>query len=106
MTLYDTLDHEIGGFSQHQSSGGSLRFSSQHGLVDVASLPVVSIDGQPLPPPAPPPPPAQQAAAAVPSESSAADILTTLEKLVELRSKGIVSDEEFARKKADLLSRL
>ena len=32
VTLYDTLDHQISGFSQQQSSGGSLTFSSQHGL--------------------------------------------------------------------------
>ena len=45
VTVYDTLDHQIGGFSQQQSYGGSLSFSSQYGLIDVASLPVVSIDG-------------------------------------------------------------
>ena len=44
LTLYDTLDHEIGGFSQQQSRGGSLSFHSQHGLVDLADLPVVSTD--------------------------------------------------------------
>src|ERR1700757_766177 len=42
VTVYDTLDHQIGGFSQQQSHGGSLTFSSQYGLVDVATLPVVS----------------------------------------------------------------
>jgi hypothetical protein len=42
ITIYDTLDHAITGFSQQQSVGGTLNFSSQHGLVDVASLPVVS----------------------------------------------------------------
>jgi hypothetical protein len=41
LTLYDTLDHEIGGFSQQQSRGGSLSFHSQHGLVKLADLPVV-----------------------------------------------------------------
>jgi len=41
ITLYDTQDHEIGGVSQQQSAGGSLRFSSQTGSVDVARLPVV-----------------------------------------------------------------
>lgn len=42
LTLYDTLDHEIAGFSQQQSRGGSLSFHSQHGLIDLADLPVVS----------------------------------------------------------------
>src|SRR5689334_15319838 len=47
VTIYDTLDHAIGGFSQQQSQGGSLTFTSQHGVVDVASLPVVSVNGMP-----------------------------------------------------------
>ena len=42
LTLYDTLDHQIGGFSQQQSRGGALSFHSQHGLIDLAELPVVS----------------------------------------------------------------
>src|SRR5258706_4838481 len=45
VTVYDTLDHQIGGFSQQQSYGGTLSFNSQYGLIDVASLPVVSVDG-------------------------------------------------------------
>ena len=46
VTLYDTLDHQLSRFSQQQSSAGSLTFHSQHGLVDVGSLPVVSVDEQ------------------------------------------------------------
>ena len=42
VTVYDTLDHRIGSFSQQQSHAGSLSFHSQHGLVDVGALPVVS----------------------------------------------------------------
>jgi hypothetical protein len=42
ITVYDTLDHLINGFSQQQSVGGTLSFSSQHGLIDVADLPIVS----------------------------------------------------------------
>lgn len=45
VTVYDTLDHQIGGFSQQQSYGGSISFNSQYGLIDVASLPVISVDG-------------------------------------------------------------
>jgi len=41
VTVYDTLDHRIGGFSQQQSGSGSLVFTSQHGAVDVSRLPVV-----------------------------------------------------------------
>src|SRR5579864_5594070 len=45
VTIYDTLDHQISGFSQQQSRGAALTFSSQHGLVAVASLPVVPVGG-------------------------------------------------------------
>jgi len=40
VTVYDTLDHRISGFSQQQAREGSLSFHSQYGLVDVAALPV------------------------------------------------------------------
>lgn len=45
VTVYDTLDHQIGSFSQQQSHAGSLSFHSQHGLVDVGALPVISGEG-------------------------------------------------------------
>jgi len=34
------------------------------------------------------------------------DVLATIEKLADLHGKGVLSDEEFTSKKADLLSRL
>jgi hypothetical protein len=49
-------------------------------------------------------------AAAVDSAGSADtannDVLAQIEKLSELNSKGILTDEEFVQKKADLLARL
>ena len=42
VTVYDTADHQIGGVSQQQSGSSSLTFVSQHGLVPVAGLRVVS----------------------------------------------------------------
>jgi hypothetical protein len=125
VTVYDTLDHQIGGFSQQQSVGGTLSFSSQYGLIDVASLPVVSSNG--IPPQAPMPAPAPVVSMGYPSQSAnlapsyAApmatptfvaptagdqDVFATIERLADLRAKGILSDEEFASKKADLLGRL
>ena len=47
VTVYDSRDHQIGGVSQQQGSGGSLTFTSQHGTVDVSSLPIVLVDGVP-----------------------------------------------------------
>jgi hypothetical protein len=67
VTLYDTLDHQIGGFSQQQSVGGSLSFTSQYGLVDVASLPVVSTGNGPAPAPVPAFSPAPQVSLQVPA---------------------------------------
>ena len=104
LTVHDTLDHRIGGVSQQQSREGSLSFTSQHGLVDVASLPVVVARGGAL-------------AAAVgekPKETSGGNsasggdtgILGMIEKLAELHGKGVLSEAEFTAKKAELLARL
>ncbi|MEO3714949.1 MULTISPECIES: SPFH domain-containing protein [Roseateles] len=49
---------------------------------------------------------AQPAAAAAPVTQSADDIMSLLEKLGELKAKGILTEEEFAAKKADLLKKL
>jgi len=105
VTIYDTLDHQIGGFSQQQSVGGSLAFTSQYGLVEVARLPVVSVNGAPPPAPAPTisaTPPAQ----ANPPSGDGGDVFALIERLADLHAKGILSAEEFATKKTELLSRL
>lgn len=124
VTIYNTLDHNIGGVQQQQGGPtGSLSFSSQFGTFGVESLPIVS----PLPP-VPPPrdPPAQQwqppPAPLVPSSSSQssslstsqssgapqspAEILSSLERLGQLFQQGVLSEGEFKAKKADLLARL
>lgn len=116
VTVYDTLDHRIGGFSQQQSVGGTLGFSSQYGLMDVAQLPVVSSNGL-APPALPVQAPAQTFAPAqsqpMPASGGAdgqgdgqADVFATIERLADLRAKGILSDDEFAAKKAELLGRI
>jgi hypothetical protein len=124
--VYDTGNHNLYGFSQQQGGDQSLTFTSQFGLVRVADLPQVSPKGeqswtnkaedqpapfQAVPQPsvaAPPfvaaPPPSPAAAPAVPSTLEA--ILKTIEGLGALREKGILTEEEFAAKKAELLSRL
>ena len=125
VTIYDTLDHQIGGFSQQQSYGGSISFNSQHGLIDVARLPVVSIDGvlqNPSQPPAGNPgngpyaasPTSPASDTLAPTSSGTAlnatlaesDIFQTIEKLADLRTRNLISDEEFAAKKTELLARL
>ncbi|QEW21760.1 hypothetical protein LA6_003972 [Marinibacterium anthonyi] len=132
VTVYDTGAHQIGGFGQQQGGDQSLTFTSQFGLVRVADLPVVNADGgmasqpepsfvaepepafQPAPEPAPAPmapePAAQPMAHPSGQSSGQGDdsdaIFAKLEKLGDLRDKGILSDAEFAEKKMELLSRL
>ena len=112
VTVYDTLDHQIGGVQQQQGGPyGSQSFTSQFGTFTVDSLPVIS--GGPLQAPAPfipSPQPTPFAPNVVASSSMgnepSADLLATLERLGTLRDKGIVSEQEFQAKKAELLSRL
>jgi hypothetical protein len=88
VTVYDTLDHRIGGAAQQQSGSGTLTFMSQHGVVDITVLPEVS-----------------QAPAAAKAES-AQDVVATIERLAELRARGILTEAEFTAKKTELLARL
>jgi hypothetical protein len=103
VTLYDTLDHQIGGFSQQQSVGGSLTFTSQYGLVDVGTLPIISIDNMPVPAAAPNFSADVIQVDAVPQTG---DIFAAIEKLAHLKDKGIVTETEYNAKKAELLARL
>ena len=124
VTIYDTLDHQIGGFSQQQSYGGSLSFTSQHGLIDVARLPIVSVDGVPQTAPTAPTgngvaqsPVFSQPTPTVPLPSDAPqgdatgnvtqiDIFAMIDKLADLRARNILSEAEFDAKKTELLARL
>ncbi|MET0343543.1 MAG: SHOCT domain-containing protein [Polyangiales bacterium] len=115
VSVYDTLDHQIGGVSQQQGSGYSLSFSSQYGTVDLRQLPLVSTNAPAPPPPAyaqesygapspaapsfPPPPPSAVA-------TSEQDVFATIERLAGLKQKGLITEEEFANKKSELLARL
>ncbi len=51
-------------------------------------------------------PVAQAAAAAAPATLKPEDVMATLEKLAELKGKGILTEEEFSSKKAELLKKL
>ena len=110
VTLYDTQDHQISGVSQQQGSGSTLTFTSQRGIVAVNTLPVVKTAGpesassQAVPQTATTSSPSSP----VPHETAAreTDVLSMIERLAELRQKGILSEEEFAAKKAELLARI
>lgn len=134
VTVYDTLDHQIGGVSQQQGGDSSLAFTSQYGTVMVSSLPVIS-GGALLPLPnsdftAPHqadgfgngtnnatvsqgdetaivgPASVEPASVALASTESSDQVLLLIEKLAQLHSAGVLSDEEFGAKKQELLSRL
>lgn len=120
VTVYDSLDHQIGGFSQQQGGSGSLTFTSQYGTVFVSNLPIVSgapqAQAQAYAPPPPvydPPPQQQQTYAPQPQTFGNPlpplgqnEVISAIEKLADLHAKGILSDQEFSTKKAELLSRL
>jgi hypothetical protein len=124
----------ISGFSQQQGGGQSLTFTSNYGLVRVSELPLVDPQdrhsaeapgapdqnaetpgkqGQRLPPEAVQTPRSFRASSAVPpmgvpspKSIGTEDIFSKIERLSELHQKGILSDEEFSAKKAELLARI
>ncbi|GJD95125.1 SHOCT domain-containing protein [Methylobacterium iners] len=112
LAVYDTGEHEISGVSQAQGGGQSLRFTGRGGAVDLAALtqldgsgpavaPVPAEPSRPSPPSMPSPP------ADVPTPPTVqGDILSTLERLAELHRKGVLTEQEFTAKKAELLARL
>ena len=116
ITFYDTQDHLIAGVSQQQGADQSLRFVSQHGLVRLDDLPVVEAGRRSSTPdttrkgiaPEPERVASMTAGAAPPKSSqvSSEDIFATLERLAELHKNGVLTDEEFAAKKAELLARI
>lgn len=134
LAVYDTLDHQIGGVQQQQGGPwGSLSFSSQFGTFTVESLPRVNgapspqngsqsrsqdvpsaqlaYQSQPeyQPQPAYQPQPVSQGYAASGQDGnpeSSGDVLAAIERLGQLFNQGVLTSDEFQRKKAELLSRL
>ena len=118
VTVYDTLNHSIGGVSQQQGGNTSLSFSSQYGTVSVDSLPIISGPGlapapqtnfaqptsqtfQPQQQPA-----SQQSQSPQTGTASQSDVFALIEKLRGLHQAGVLSDDEFMNKKAELLARI
>ena len=91
ITVYDTGERGIGGVAQQQSSGSSLAFTSQDGRVRLDSLREVE-EGR--------------SRTEAPEASASGDVFGKIERLGELRQKGLLSEEEFAAKKAELLGRV
>ena len=116
LEILDTGEHTIYGFGQQQGGGDSITLSSQFGTVPLSSLRRVDASGStanaPIAPTFAETAPTTTPIAEPPARSAsqpptdAASILSLVEKLAELRDKGVLSEEEFAAKKAELLKRL
>ncbi|OLT37123.1 SHOCT domain-containing protein [Rhodococcus sp. BGS-1C] len=113
LSVFDTLDHSIGGVQQAQGGGpGSLEFTSQFGTFTAASLPLVDPGNQNTPAPQQPAPqqtfsqPAPQASGSSAGSMSLDEVTSAIEALASLHNKGILTDAEFETKKAQLLGRI
>ena len=135
VTVYDTLDHNIGGVSQQQGGVAGVGFTSQYGNVDLRTLPLVSGTpvGAPIQTPIAIQEPIQVQAPIAPvstnvqsepmqttanSASSSAvtqtgqnapsneDLFSMIERLAKLRDAGALTEDEFVAKKTELLARL
>jgi len=102
VTVCDTLDHQISGFLTAAVGARPSHLRASTAWLLVASLAVGLGRGV-----------LQPASSTVPararhtqSVAREAELFATIEKLAQLHAKGILSDEEFAAKKAELLSRL
>ena len=105
--VYDTLDHLIQGFGQQQGGGSSLTFSSQHGPVRIDSLPRLGGESGETESISPAPAAADgRSGGSAPQSMDSDSAFATLERLAGLKEKGILSEEEFAAKKAEILKRL
>ena len=133
VTVYDTLDNNIGGVSQQQGGDISLTFSSQYGTIAVNTLPIISGPGVPaqkqtnFAQPAPvsnqfdqpnnvtnneinntdtPSPISNSVNESLVDQSSTDDIITLIENIAKLRAAGVLTDEELNTKKNALLNRI
>lgn len=112
--VFDTGEHHIGGVQQQQGGGiSSVGFSSQLGTFGVLSLRELGVQPAETPTPQTPAPETPAAAPETPAPSAAAGgptdaaaVIAAIESLAGLHERGILSDQEFATKKAELLSRL
>jgi hypothetical protein len=103
--IFDTGEHRIGGVQQQQGGrAGSVNFTSQFGTFDVSSLSELGAQQVAETPTAAPAPQAPAPTSGASGEPAA--IIEAIEALAGLRERGILTDDEFAAKKTELLGRL
>lgn len=117
ISVYDTLDHNIGGVSQQQGGNDSLTFNSQWGTINVNSLPLVSGQTAASAPQVNFAEPVQEPQSLNTSVENveqnnevtanqyeaANQMIEIIKKLAELRELGVLTESEFNTKKAELL---
>ncbi|WP_299060939.1 SHOCT domain-containing protein [uncultured Polaribacter sp.] len=120
VTVFDTLDNQIGGVGQQQGGNYAVTFTSQYGTVNLNSLPIISgeqnnqqaaqfqepIKNDFIENPIIPNKPEPIQEFTTNNNGLEEDIFDKIEKLAGLKDKGILSKEEFNTKKTELLSRL
>jgi hypothetical protein len=97
LSIYDTEEHHIGGFSQQQPGAGSISFTSQRGTIKLSDLKKVGATPEKQPAPAP---------TSQIGDQPQKDVFAMLERLKAMADKGIITAAEFEAKKKELLSRL
>ncbi|PWE54015.1 hypothetical protein DEM27_22085 [Metarhizobium album] len=117
ITVSDTKDYLISGFSQQQSADQSVTFNSQHGRIDLSRLEKVapsgeerhrdhstaSVDGERRSDIGISDKPAEKDTSSHTREN---EVFDKIERLATLHAKGILTDQEFETKKGELLARL
>jgi hypothetical protein len=94
LSVHDARNHPITGVAQQDRDTEPV-FTTPSGVVKLSDLP-----------PIPPVGAAETAVPPAPVPTEANDVLASLERLGELKAKGILTEAEFSAKKAELLSRL
>lgn len=112
IAVYDTGEYQISGVSQ---SNGTLGFTGPQGTVHIDRLRRIGAEAEAAmrhPDPEPVPDFAYAPAAPAfmpvpePAQAPGGDILATIERLAELHARGVLTEQEFAQKKGELLARL
>lgn len=104
VALYDTGEHHISGVSQ---SNGDLGFTGPQGSIALDRLRRIEAETaaprQSDPAQAPAASPAAEPAPGAPAQ---AELLATIERMADLHARGVLTEQEFSAKKAELLARL
>ncbi|MDP4021640.1 SHOCT domain-containing protein [Methylobacterium sp. NEAU 140] len=106
VALYDTGEHSISGVSQ---ANGVLGFTGPGGAVALDRLRRIEAESaapRQADPAAAPPEQPPAPAANPPGSDTPGDVLATIERLAALHARGVLTAQEFADKKAELLARL